>query len=103
MKKLVELAKFIRSTHDGPAGITVDVIFRDRETYQKVKNLGILSQEACAKLYNLQPKDVTVHNMDTVSSIKVTLKSPVVSGDPECCDYAMYQQNAPLLSVEVPL
>jgi hypothetical protein len=103
MKKLVQLAKFIRSTHDGPAGITVDVIFKDAETYQKVKKLGVLTQETCARLYNLQPKDVTVYYMDTVSSIKVTLKSPVVSGDPDCCDYAMYQQNAPLLSVDVPL
>jgi hypothetical protein len=49
--KLSDLAKTIRSKNAGTDKITFDVIFRERETYEKVKRSGALTPETvCAIL-----------------------------------------------------
>ena len=50
MKKLYELAKLIRSKNAGPFMESIDILFADRETYDKVLATGALSTAAAAEL-----------------------------------------------------
>ncbi len=51
--KLKDLAKVIRSKNAGPFYVTLDVMFSDAETYQKVKATGTLNADLIASLYNV--------------------------------------------------
>ena len=42
MAKLKELAKVIRSKNSGPYEITFDIMFPNKENYERVKNSGVL-------------------------------------------------------------
>ena len=37
MKPLVDLAQVIRTKNAGPFELTIDIIFKDRETYERIK------------------------------------------------------------------
>ena len=49
-KPLTEIAKTIRSKNAGVNKITFDIIFRDRESYDKVKASQALSKQSVAHL-----------------------------------------------------
>ena len=48
--RLGDVAKVIRSKNAGPLLLTIDVIFGDEETYEKVLASGVLDARAIAKL-----------------------------------------------------
>ena len=47
--KLWQMTKLIRSKNSGPFELTFDVIFKDRESYEKVRNAKLISAEWFAK------------------------------------------------------
>jgi hypothetical protein len=57
-RKVSELAKVIRSKNAGPFELTFDIIFNDAETYERVKQSGVLSPELFARLYRIPVEDV---------------------------------------------
>lgn len=58
-KKLVELAKTIRSKNAGTDKITFDIIFREKENYELVKKSGALTKTTIAKLYNIPEERIS--------------------------------------------
>ncbi|MGH6620048.1 MAG: DUF4387 family protein, partial [Alphaproteobacteria bacterium] len=48
MATIGELARLIRSKNAGPFVLTFDIMFADREVYERVKQSGALSREAVA-------------------------------------------------------
>ena len=52
-----DIAKVIRSKNAGPFEITFDIMFEDVEVYQVVKESGLLSPEAIAKIYKIDSTD----------------------------------------------
>lgn len=46
--KLVDVASVIRSKNSGPFELTFDVIFKDFETYNKVKDANIFNERCSA-------------------------------------------------------
>ncbi len=52
-KKLVDLAKTIRSKNAGTDKITFDIIFREKKNYDLVKKSGALTKATIAKLYGI--------------------------------------------------
>ena len=53
MKKLYEVTQLIRSKNAGPFMLTIDVIFPDKEMYDKVLATGVLDIEKVAPLYEI--------------------------------------------------
>ena len=53
--KLWQVAKLIRSKNSGPFELTFDVIFKDRATYEKVRDAKIINALWFAKTYRLTP------------------------------------------------
>ena len=46
----------IRSKNAGVNKITFDIIFRDRENYERVKRAKVLTRESMAALYRVEPE-----------------------------------------------
>lgn len=104
MAKLKELAKVIRSKNSGPYEITFDVMFPDKESYERVKVSGVLNADLICRLYHVQPEDI-IANMffDPALAYKFTLRRPgrSLQGSIGENDTFGTQQHAPLLDVEI--
>lgn len=100
--KLHELAKTIRSKNAGVNKITFDIIFRDRENYERVKRSKALSRESVAALYRIDPQRISDFvEYDPGFAIKFTIYRLRPSGCAGDGDIFGAQQYAPLLDLEV--
>jgi len=98
--RLGDVAKVIRSKNAGPLLLTIDVIFGDEETYEKVLASGVLDARAMAKLYSVSDNEVAVIPYRQALAIKVTLPRLHRSGGPLDSDVYGAQQYAPVIDLE---
>jgi hypothetical protein len=102
-RRLAELAKTIRSKNAGVDKITFDVIFRDRETYERVRQSRVLTRETVARLYGIPEARISDFvEFDPACAIKFTIYRDRPSGSPGDPDIFGAQQYAPLLDIVVP-
>ena len=101
MTKLSEVAKLIRSKNAGPFQLTIDIMFEDRETYERVLAGGAISAERFAAIYRVDTERVQVIPYAAAYSIKVTMPRPVISGDHGDGDIMGGQQYGPIVDLEV--
>ncbi len=102
--KLAEVAEVIRSKNSGPYELTLDIIFKDWETYRRVKARGVINPELIARLYRIGVDQVlSVIAFDPAKAIKATIVRPRPSGAWGETDVYGAQQHAPLLEIELPL
>ena len=100
---LSELAKTIRSKNAGVNKITFDIIFRDRENYERVKRSRVLTRESVAALYRIPPARISDFvEYDPAYAIKFTIYRLSPSGSAGDGDIFGAQQYAPLLDLAVP-
>jgi hypothetical protein len=103
-KKLVELAKTIRSKNAGTDKITFDIIFREKENYELVKKSGVLTRRTLAELFNIPDERISdFMEFDPAYAIKFTIRRRQPSGSPGETDIFGCQQYPPLLDIEVPI
>lgn len=103
MANITEHVDELRSKNAGPYEVALDVIFTERETYERVKREGIIDRERIATLYDIPVSDVRVFlYYDAAKAIKATLRRPVPSGSMGDGDVYGAQQYAPLLDIEIP-
>ena len=102
MARLEELAKVIRSKNAGPYYLTLDVLFGDKDTYQRVVTSGAVTAQSMAKLYSVPEEEVQVFNHDAALAVKVTFVRRVPAGSVDDTDIYGAQQHVPLYSVEIP-
>ena len=102
MATIGELARLIRSKNAGPFELTFDIMFADREVYERVKQSGKLTREAVATRYNLRPEDVKFFACDNALAFKASIPRPCFQGDLLDSDGHGDQQYAPLMDIEVP-
>ena len=101
---LGDLAKIIRSKNAGPFLLTLDVFFKNKVDYEKVKKSGVINKKAISKLYGISHKEsISIIEFDQASAIKVTFRRAIPSGNIGDPDIYGAQQYAPLYQVEVPL
>lgn len=103
-KKLIDLAKTIRSKNAGTDRITFDIIFREKENYELVKNSNVINKESMAELYNVDIDRITDFvEFDPAYAIKFTIQRLRPSGSPGEGDIFGCQQYPPLLDLEIPV
>ena len=102
MATLGELARLIRSKNAGPFELTFDIMFADREVYDRVKQSGVLSREAVARRYGLPAEKVKFFECDNAMAFKASIPRPVFQGDVRDSDGHGGQQYVPLMEIEVP-
>ncbi|AYO31387.1 MAG: hypothetical protein PWR06_2061 [Thermoanaerobacteraceae bacterium] len=103
-KKLVDLAKTIRSKNAGTDKITFDIIFTDKNIYEMVKRSHKLTRQAVAKLYNIPEERIADFvEFDPANAIKFTIYRSKPSGSPGERDLFGCQQYPPLLDLKIPI
>lgn len=103
-KKLVDLAKTIRSKNAGTDKITFDIIFREKENYDLVKESQMITKQAIAQLYNIDENRICDFvEYDPAYAIKFTIMRTLPSGSPGEGDIFGCQQYPPLLDIEIPV
>ncbi len=103
MPRLWELAKLVRAKNAGPFELTFDILFRDFETYDRVRRAGVVNRELFARLYRVPEDKVLFIEHDAAFALKASIPRPVACGDPEDSDIFGGQQHAPLVDLEIPL
>ena len=101
--KLYDLAKVLRSKNSGPFEITLDIIFSNKDDYERVKNSEIINKQLISELYNVSMDDISVLvNYDQAYAIKITMKRLIDSGTIGDTDVYGAQQHAPLMNIIIP-
>ena len=99
---LRELARVIRTKNCSPFELTMDIIFKDRPTYEKVKAGNLISKEVIAAAYGLPASAIhKVIYFDPAMAVKGVMDRPIISGSPGDTDVYGAQQHAPLLGIEL--
>jgi hypothetical protein len=98
---ITELVKILRSKNAGPLYFGMDLIFKDRQGYERGKKF--ITKKIIADLYGILGDQV----LDLIPygpglGIKVTIVRPAISGDPEDTDIYGCQQHVPLMGLELP-
>ncbi len=102
--KLTDITDIIRSKNSGPYELTMDIMFKDFETFEKVLAAGVINPETVCALYGIQPEDIiNIVAFKPAKAIKITIRRPICSGDLGETDVYGAQQHAPLLLLEFDL
>lgn len=100
MKKIIDIAKVIRSKNCSPFELTLDIIFKQKNEYLKIKDKVLITETVIADLYQIPVTDIRkVIWFDPANAVKVTMKRQVSSGAPGDSDVYGAQQHAPLLKL----
>ncbi len=103
MDRLVDLVKVLRSKNSGPFQITLDILFDDKEKYDRVVRSNAITIASMASLYNLREEDICcIVFFKKALGIKITYNRNISSGT--CLDRDVYgaQQHAPLMDLQIP-
>jgi hypothetical protein len=100
--KLAEVAKAIRSKNAKSFHLTLDVFFKDADTYSRVRDRRAITKEQIQTLYpGLEMTDFIW--FDPGAALKVTFRRPQSVGSPGDTDVFGCQQHAPLYDIELPV
>ena len=101
---ILDIARVVRSKNSGPFELTMDIIFRDRESYERVKAAQAVNKAVVARAYAVPESAIrNVIYFDPAGAVKITMDRPLTSGEPGETDVYGAQQHAPLLSLEFDL
>jgi len=103
MANLKDIAYIIRSKNAGPFLITLDIFFKSKEIYERIKKRDIINIKKISELFKV-PKEVIVgiYHIDDINAIKITLRRLIPSGSIFDKDIYGAQQHYPLLRIEIP-
>ena len=102
MTTLQDLAGLIRSKNAGPFVLTFDIMFLDDASYRRVRDSGVLTPAAFARLYGCSAETVRFCACDNARAFKFSIPRPTFQGEPGDGDLHGGQQFAPLLDLVIP-
>lgn len=98
--RLYDLARVMRSKNAGPFTLTVDLMFADREDFERA--LAVLEPAGIGEMYGVDRGQVRIVPFERVLTIKVTMpRAGASSGAPGDTDVYGSQQHFPLGYIEV--
>ena len=96
--KLKDIANVIRSKNAGPYELTLDVLLKDSEMFEKIRNAQVINKAVIAQLYKIPEEDVlSIVYFPNALAIKATIVRPLPSGAMGERDVYGAQQHAPLV------
>ncbi len=96
---LREIANVIRSKNAGPFELTLDVLLKDTEMFEKLRKADIINKKVIAELYRIPEEDViSIVYFPNAKAIKATIVRPLPSGALGERDVYRAQQHAPLVN-----
>jgi hypothetical protein len=103
MALIRDTARVCKSKNAGPFELTIDVVFDDAETFNRVKATGVLCPALFARLYAVPEEHVLFTPYDAAFAFKATFPRLVPAGEFGDTDVYGCQQHAPLLDVDLPI
>lgn len=101
---VTSLATLVRSKNAGPFVVSLDFVFPDGETYERVRDSGAVSRQSIAALYGLAPARVSeVIEYPAANALKINIARDRAAGDFGERDLYGSQQGALLDGLLVPL
>lgn len=100
--RLEQIAKVIRSKNAGPFTLTLDVLFADASSYQRVAAAQVITVESMAALYRRPVAEVQVYLHPGALAIKVSLVRWTPAGSLTDTDIYGAQQHVLLYGIEIP-
>jgi hypothetical protein len=101
MSELWQFTKLIRSKNAGPFELTFDVMFKDRESYERVLRSRVLSAERIAQLYGVPVAEVRLFEIEQIDTVKFSIPRKIFSGDVADTDVYGGQFHGPLVRLLV--
>jgi Domain of unknown function (DUF4387) len=101
MPRLGEVCRHIRSKNAGPFWITVDLFFRDADSYRSYKDDPNISARTFAERFNADESLVKVVRVDSLMVVKVSYPRPNPQGWQGERDMHAGQQYVSLLDLEL--
>jgi hypothetical protein len=102
--RLADLASVVRSKNAGPFVLTLDVFFRDTESFRKVRDAGAITRARLSELYGVSEDDILeVTFFEPADALKISIKRWVSSAAPGDTDVFGAQQHVPLMSLSFDL
>lgn len=96
---LKEIAHVIRSKNAGPFELTLDVLLKDAEMFERLRKADIINKKVIAGLYRIPEEDViSIVYFPNASAIKATIVRPMPSGALGERDVYGAQQHGPLVN-----
>jgi hypothetical protein len=102
MKQLSDFTVICRSKNSGPFVLVLDAVFKDEDSYEYVRNAGVINQEEIARRYNVPVESVRITEFKLGNAIKVAIPRLVSSGDASDTDVYGAQQHVPFMTIDVP-
>lgn len=96
--KLKDVANVIRSKNAGPFELTLDILLKEQEMFEKMQKADIISKQVIARLYRIPEEDVlSIVYFPNALAIKATIVRPLPSGAMGERDVYGAQQHGPLV------
>jgi len=99
--KVYDLAFVCRSKNAGPFQLTIDLMFRTKEEYERVLNSTNFTPGNIASLYHVKPEQVAIKPFERIFTIKTVIQRNAGSGSLADRDVYGSQQHFPLGNIEV--
>ena len=103
MPRIRDTAVICRSKNASPFLLTLDVVFPDRETFDKVQASGVINSGLISRLYSVPESDVLLVEFPPANAFKATIPRLHSSGAVADSDVYGAQQHGPLMDVELPI
>ena len=98
---LLDLCSLIRSKNAGPFVLPFDFIARDQDSYERLRDSGVLTKKLFADLYGADPEQILLVHHDAAQAVKVSFPRPVRQGSLQDTDSYGGQQYAPLVDLPI--
>ena len=104
MKKILDIARVVRSKNSGPYELVLDVMLKNRELFDARRASGQFSPARLAAAYGVELSEIRdIVWFEPANAVKVVMPRRIVSGAPGDSDVYGAQQHAPLLGMEFDL
>jgi hypothetical protein len=78
--QLGDMAKLVRSKNAGPYMLTIDVMFAEATTFDRVARSGVLAAPRVAQIYGADPAAILTFELREALTIKISFPRDVPSG-----------------------
>lgn len=96
---LKDVANVIRSKNAGPFELTLDMLLKEQEMFETLRQRDVINKTVIAELYQIPEKDViSIVYFPNAKAIKATIVRPLPSGALGERDVYGAQQHAPLVN-----
>lgn len=100
MKKMLDIARVVRSKNSGPFELVLDIMLKDRPLFDALRASHQFSPERLAAVYGVGLEEIRrIVWFEPANAVKVVMPRRIVSGAPGDSDVYGAQQHAPLLGM----